>query len=110
RFGDYGLIGVAILTRHPARPGVIELDTLLMSCRALGRGIEDAVLHDLLEVVRGQGGEHLAGQFVAGPRNQPMQAFLRRTGFRNGTDNQWVVKKPEVELPAHLQWEGPVKV
>jgi FkbH-like protein len=41
RFGDYGRILLAIVKRQ-AR-GIAELDTFLMSCRVIGRGVEDAV-------------------------------------------------------------------
>lgn len=41
RFGDYGLVGVAITERHG---NVMSIDSLLMSCRVLKRGIETSTL------------------------------------------------------------------
>lgn len=50
RFGDYGLVGVAIVERTPARA---EIDTFLMSCRVLGRGVESAFLAALVAELDG---------------------------------------------------------
>jgi FkbH-like protein len=44
RFGDYGLVGVVMYERAADR---YTVDTFLLSCRVLGRGVEHAVLADL---------------------------------------------------------------
>ena len=54
RFGDYGDVGVCVL-RPGADPDRWEVDTLLMSCRALGRGVEDAFLHGIAARAAEQG-------------------------------------------------------
>lgn len=108
RFGDYGLIGVAILTRDVARPHESIVDTLLMSCRALGRGIEDAVLHGLTNVVASGGGQRLIIPTVDGPRNQPCLDFLKRAVPTLRTAGEFeldaVVGR---SLPEHIEWNGP---
>ncbi len=83
RFGDYGLVGVCI-----TRPenGSLVLDSLLMSCRALGRGAEAAFLHGITRHARTAGCHSLRGEFVPGPRNQPMQQFLEKSGFTLNPD------------------------
>src|SRR5207342_2034867 len=45
RFGEYGLVGAGILVPADGAPGQFQFDTLLLSCRALGRGVEDALLY-----------------------------------------------------------------
>lgn len=77
RHGDYGMIGVAIL--RAARSPAVEIDTFLISCRALGRGIEEAMLHLLLAEALPRAPRVLA-PFVAGPRNQPIHDFFTQTG------------------------------
>jgi FkbH-like protein len=107
RFGDYGLIGVCILAGAEDGSGVYELDTFLMSCRALGRGLEDAALHEMLGVVRAGGGRRLHAPFVAGPRNQPVRAFLERNGFRAQGESLVIETAARNALPEHIAWEGP---
>ncbi|MFJ9948568.1 SDR family NAD(P)-dependent oxidoreductase [Kitasatospora sp. NPDC091207] len=74
RFGDYGLVGAAI-TRP--RPEGLELDTFLMSCRVLGRGVEHAFLAGIAQGAAAEGG---AGSLVATlrptGRNTPVRPFL----------------------------------
>lgn len=108
RFGDYGLIGVAILGRRSNHPPNFELDTLLMSCRALGRGIEDAVLHGLASVVTSENGSRLLIPCVDGPRNQPCRDFLMRTTTRTESASDFECSDfAALELPPHINWQGP---
>ena len=82
-----------------------EIDTLLMSCRALGRGIEEAVLYGVREAVEASGATRLLAPFVEGPRNQPVREFLIRIGFQEGAGG--VIEYGalnDVKLPAHVAW------
>lgn len=75
RFGDYGLIGVLLF--HIERQ-TLEVDTLLMSCRALGRGIEANLLAHAGETARQRGVTACLIPFVPAPRNRPAKSFLDR--------------------------------
>ena len=50
RYGDYGLIGVTVTV--PRAPAEWEIDSFLMSCRALGRGAEGALLAHIEDAAR----------------------------------------------------------
>jgi FkbH-like protein len=105
RFGDYGLIGACILAADAADSTTYRLDALIMSCRALGRGIEEALLVGLLREVQSQGGTRLVAQYVPGPRNEPVRAFLRRVGFSEEAENRFVISAAgESRLPGHIEW------
>jgi FkbH-like protein len=105
RFGDYGLIGTCVLAADMADSTVFRLDTLIMSCRALGRGIEEAVLDGLLREVKSRGGTRLVAKYVPGPRNEPVREFLRRAGFSEETENRYVIAAlGERRLPVHIEW------
>lgn len=77
RFGDYGLVGVMIFC---AGAGVLTVDTFLLSCRALARGIEHRMLASLGEIARERGLETVEFPFVPTARNQPAFDFLERAG------------------------------
>jgi FkbH-like protein len=96
RFGDYGLVGTCILV-PPDGSGACEIDTLLISCRALGRGVEDAFLHGIAAVAAGQGASRLLTRYVEGPRNAQVRTFLTRCGFDEIERN--VFSRPLDELP-----------
>jgi FkbH-like protein len=86
RFGDHGLVGVAI-----ARPAQKqwEIDTFLLSCRVIGRGVETALLAQLSTVVKAQGGEKLLGEYRPSAKNGIVSDFYARHGFVECGGNHW---------------------
>jgi FkbH-like protein len=74
RFGKLGLIGAAMVLRQGER---WLLDTFLMSCRALGRGAEDAFLATLVAEASAAGAS-LSGEFIPTKKNRPAREFLGR--------------------------------
>ncbi len=81
RFGDSGLTGVAIVKKAL---DVWEIDSFLLSCRVLGRGVEDALLTYVLEQARKAGASHLRGLFLPTAKNAPAAGFYARQGFSPG--------------------------
>ena len=77
RFGSYGLTGVVIF-----EPGAeaIRVDTFLLSCRVLGRGVEHRVLARLGEIARERGLGRVDVPFVPTQRNRPALLFLESVG------------------------------
>jgi len=79
RYGDLGLVCVGILTR--ADESTWEIDTLLMSCRVMGRQVEDAFLAFLAEIAGERGARRLRGLFLPTPKNKPVERFYAEHGF-----------------------------
>lgn len=77
RFGSYGLCGVMIVRQTDA---LLFVDTFLLSCRALGRGVEHRMVARLGEIALERGLEALCFTFMEGPRNQPARMFLESIG------------------------------
>jgi FkbH-like protein len=84
RFGDYGLVGVALFTRGSE---ALAVDTMLLSCRVLGRGVEHRLLASLVEIAAGRGLARVDLPWVPGDRNRPALEFLERLAgaSREGT-------------------------
>lgn len=82
RFGDYGLVGVLLFTRDPA---AIVVDSFLLSCRALGRGVEHQLLARLGQIAVEQGRERVDLPYLPSGKNQPSLAFLQSVGARFST-------------------------
>jgi FkbH-like protein len=73
RFGNYGTVGVMIFG---VRGDILEVDTFLLSCRVLGRGVEHRML-SALGAIAGQRGISLVEvTLIPTPRNQPARDFL----------------------------------
>lgn len=102
RFGDAGVIGLA-LVRRDGRRAII--DTFLLSCRVIGRGVESALLWHLAQQARSQGATVLAGEYVPTAKNQPCQDFYDRHGFRrldSGDNSQTGAVGYEFDLTAGM--------
>jgi FkbH-like protein len=79
RFGDLGLVGVAVLREAEA---AVHVDTLLMSCRALGRGVETALMNAIKARLQARpGAQQLIALFVPTAKNHPAAEYLPAQGL-----------------------------
>ena len=99
RFGDNGLVGVGILT--PKQDGDWLIDTLLLSCRVLGRHLESAFLNVLANEAREQGADRLIVEFHPTAKNAIMANFFSQHSFKeiDGLDNSWYYDLSESTIP-----------
>jgi FkbH-like protein len=79
RFGDHGLVGVAI-TRDEVE--TCEIETFLLSCRVIGRTVETALLSYLARGAAARGRQRLAGRFFPTRKNAPARDFYAQHGFQ----------------------------
>jgi FkbH-like protein len=78
RFGDSGITGIAIL-RYAE--GDAEIDSLLLSCRVLGRRVEDVFVGFLAQRAREKRARRLIGRYVPNQRNMQVESFYPSRGF-----------------------------
>lgn len=79
RFGDHGLISVVLCDRPT--PGTWEIDTWVMSCRVLGRGMERFILEQIVQAARRAGIERLLGVYRPTARNGVVGGLFEELGF-----------------------------
>ncbi len=77
RFGDYGLVGA---TLFGTTAGALVVDTFLLSCRALGRGVEHRIVAHLGELALERGLERVEIPFRPTRKNRPALDFLEQVG------------------------------
>lgn len=78
RFGDNGLVGVAIARRGAEE---WEIDTLLLSCRVIGRTVETAMLARIADDARAAGAARVRGWFLPTRKNAPAAGIYAGNGF-----------------------------
>jgi FkbH-like protein len=79
RFGALGIIGVYLIDLSGDVPHV---DSFVMSCRAIGRGIETAVMNTIkAEFLSDQRHEALSVDFIPTKKNVPARTFCESQGF-----------------------------
>ena len=108
KFGDSGIIGTCILRYEE---GKAIIDTFLLSCRALGRGVEEALLAQTLRLAQKKYCHAVIGQYYATRRNKQVERFYREQGFGEISDiqsdadgnYQYMLGGNEKPEPAHFK-------
>jgi len=86
KFGDYGLTGVAILEK--VSKYIWRIDTFLLSCRVLGRNVENALLVQIINIAKKNNIQYLHGEFISTQKNKPAQEFYQKFGFKKISNNK----------------------
>jgi FkbH-like protein len=90
RFGDFGLINLVIL-RHVGT--VLEIDTFVMSCRVLQRGVEQLAMNKVFEYAKRVDCDRVIGRYIPSPKNGMVKSFYAQFGFErlSGDDAEGVL-------------------
>ena len=81
RFGDSGITGAAIVNLHKnTRHAVI--DSFLLSCRVLGKGIENEFLKFVLCQLEEHGIQQVESFYIPTSRNEQVGNFYDKNGFK----------------------------
>ena len=106
KFGDNGIVGVCIV-RWAGE--ICEIDTMLLSCRVIGRTVETAILHFLAEESRARGIGEIVGWFLPTEKNKPAEGFYADHQFtvKEKTDNGTLwsldLQRAGIACPAWIQ-------
>lgn len=77
RFGDHGIVGLLFARRG----GAWAIDTWLMSCRVLGRRLEDFMCGCLLAAAAEAGAAEVRGEYLPTAKNEMVRDLFPRMGF-----------------------------
>lgn len=83
-FGDFGLVGV--IAAQARSPDVWSIELWLMSCRVLGRRIEQEMFSALLSEARSHGVTELLARYLPSGRNALVKQHFDNLGFRRVTE------------------------
>jgi FkbH-like protein len=78
RFGDAGVVGLVLAQVEGEE---CRIDSLLLSCRVIGRGVETALLAYVAQGAVRAGATRLVGEFIATKKNAPCADFYVDHGF-----------------------------
>jgi FkbH-like protein/FkbM family methyltransferase len=95
RFGDYGLVGVLI---YKIEKNVIDVDTFLLSCRVLGRGVEHKFLSELGLLSEEKQINFIDITYLQTPKNRPALEFINSFG-----------EKYKLEIPGGSKYRLPAE-
>jgi FkbH-like protein/FkbM family methyltransferase len=83
RFGDYGLVGVLL---YSIAKNKITVDTFLLSCRVLGRGVEHKILSELGGLAFKNKIEWIEIKYIPTAKNKPALSFIESFGMEFKSD------------------------
>lgn len=76
RFGSEGIVALAMVDRKRAR-----IDNIVMSCRVIGRKVEDRLLEKVIDVLRDSGAQLATAEYIPTRKNQQVASFYEEHGF-----------------------------
>ena len=86
RFGDHGLVAVVIMEKVSDKE--LFVDTWLMSCRVLKRGMEEFVMNSVIQKAKDSGFKAVSAEYIPTPKNGMVKDIYEVMGFEktgNGT-------------------------
>jgi len=104
RFGDHGLISIVIGEKAG---DIMRIDTWLMSCRVLKRGVEEEVLNELARLAKSRNCTRLEGVYLPTAKNEMVRDFYGRMGFTLTAESE---TKREFELRLETFQPVPTKI
>lgn len=106
KIADLGIVG-AVIVRY--NWDTVEIDTFLLSCRAIGRGAEDALLAYVLNHAGAHHYSYVKGFFVKTAKNEQVAEFYSRHNFlpvaQTETGSEWLLEltQPDYAMPDWIQ-------
>jgi FkbH-like protein len=101
KFGDQGI--VAVLLAIPAGDkATLAIDSFLVSCRALGRGVEDAVWAAIVSRVNRQSVRKVEAEYLATAKNGIVAGLYDRLGLqriKQNSSSTWYRLEPVRQYP-----------
>ena len=102
KFGENGITNVFIIK---TKSNEWIIDTFLLSCRIMGRGIEEGIIGKILEIAKDKGIEKITATFIPTEKNKPAENFLKNYGFKKEKENWVFLLKNEIKIPDYLEVE-----
>ncbi len=106
RFGDSGIVGVAIL-KYSGKEA--HIDTFLLSCRVIGRGIEDVLLKACINAAIKRGCEKIIGFYAPTKKSSQVEGFYRNHLFprigksKNRAKYSFSLKEAYPDFPGYFE-------
>ena len=103
KFGDNGITGVFIIKKENKKEW--RIDTLLMSCRIMGRDIEKGIMTYIINKANEDNVKKINADFIPTQKNKPVENFLSEYEFKKEGQSWTYFIKSEIKLPNYLNLE-----
>jgi FkbH-like protein len=80
KFGNHGIVGLMLARKEGE--DVYTIDTFALSCRALGRTVEQTFMAQVAKTLKNKGIKYIRGIYIPTSRNEGVKDFYEKLGFR----------------------------
>lgn len=80
KFGDSGLTALAIIVFDNEK--ICSIDTFLLSCRIIGRGVEDFLISSIIRYAKKIGSRLLRAEYIPSKKNELAKDYYKSVGFK----------------------------
>lgn len=93
RFGDHGLVSVVILEKKSDTE--VFVDTWLMSCRVLKRGMEEFIVNGFVNAAKRAGFLTINAEYIPTAKNAMVKDIYKTMGFSEVEENRYTIAVSE---------------
>ncbi len=105
KYGDHGLVSVVIMRKESE--DTVFMDTWLMSCRVLKRGMEEYIINKAVAYARDAGYDTISAEYIPTPKNGMVKDIYPKMGFTMVSENTYKVNTKEYkELNTYIKDGG----
>lgn len=100
-FGDYGLVSAIIMEKINEQD--LMIDTWIMSCRVLKRGLEQLVLNEIVAIAKANNFKRVLGEYIPTSKNNMVAGHYSGLGFTlSTTPNTWILDVDTYQEKEHF--------
>ena len=100
-FGDYGLVSAIIMEKKNEQD--LMIDTWIMSCRVLKRGLEQLVLNEIVAIAKANNFKRVIGEYIPTSKNNMVAGHYTGLGFALTTvPNTWTIDVDTYQEKEHF--------
>ena len=107
RFGDNGIIGVVI---GVLTDSCLKIDAWLMSCRVLGRQVEQATMNLIVEEALKLGAREVLGEYLPTKKNGMVRDLYQQLGFSRISLNEVGASQWVMPLHGYIAFAPPITI
>jgi FkbH-like protein len=109
RFGDNGVIAI-VIGRLQGDGNNMYIDTWLMSCRVLGRKVEQATLNLIAKEAKRLGARRLIGHYIPSKKNGMVKNHYARLGFTEIDSDAATGNRSALDLTCFVPFDAPIQI
>ena len=89
KFGDYGMISLILLEKQD---DILAINTWVMSCRVLKRGVEEFAVNEIIKTAEMLSTKEIQGKYIPTPKNGMVSKLFEKMGFQKINDHLSILK------------------